>query len=159
MPSTPVPSGGVTATFVDNNSVRSGSIASGSIGQFHIASGAVTSGRIGVAGTPNGLSFLRDDFIWINPQRMNVRMVSASGAIAASDNVVLASGTFTLQLPDPTTTGSGGVYTTKLVVSGGTLSVAPFGTESIDSFSGSVTINTQNQSLTFVNDGTNWWII
>lgn len=159
MPSTPFASGGLTATFVDNNSILSGSIASGQVGHSHIASGAITSGQLGVAGTPTGLAYLRDDFSWINPQRVHIRMVSASGAILASDNIVLASGApITLSLPSPATT-SGGVFTTKLVVSGGALTVTPFSTETIDNLSGSVVISVQNQSLDFANDGTNWWLV
>lgn len=39
-------------------------IASGQVDNFHVASGAITSGRLGVAGTPTGSLFLRDDFTW-----------------------------------------------------------------------------------------------
>lgn len=148
-----------TSSPLLSGAITSGMVASGQLGHFTISSGAITSGQIGATGTPNGLQYLRDDFSWTNPQRVNVRMVSASGAILANDNIVLVSGTITLNLPNPTTTGSGGIYTTKLVVSGGTLTVSPFATETIDSFSGSVSLGTQNQSLTFVNDGVNWWIV
>jgi hypothetical protein len=49
---------------VGSGAIRSGQIGSGQVGQFHLASGAVTSGRLGVAGTPTGTTFLRDDFVW-----------------------------------------------------------------------------------------------
>lgn len=92
MSSTAVPSGGITASFIDNSSVSSGSILSGSIGRFHVASGAITSGAIAsgsvshfhmssgsitsgvlaVTGTPTGTNFLRDDFSWASTAGLQV---------------------------------------------------------------------------------------
>lgn len=46
MSSTAVPSGGITATFIDGGAVTSGTIASGTITHFLIADGAVQSGNI-----------------------------------------------------------------------------------------------------------------
>lgn len=59
-----VGSGAIQSGALADASVVSGSIGSGQVGNFQISSGAITSGRLGVAGTPNGTLFLRDDFTW-----------------------------------------------------------------------------------------------
>lgn len=62
-----VASGQIQSFALGSGAVLSGRIASGQVGQFHVASGSVTSGRLGVAGTPDGTLFLRDDFNWAAP--------------------------------------------------------------------------------------------
>jgi hypothetical protein len=79
-----IASGQVTNLKLGSGSVTSGTIASGQVGQFHIASGSVTSGRLGVAGTPTGALFLRDDFTWVAPGGASITSGSVgSGAVAS----------------------------------------------------------------------------
>jgi hypothetical protein len=86
---------------------------------------------------------------------LKVSTVSGSTTLDASHNVVLASGTITINLPDASGI-AGRVYTIKNTGSG-TVTIDPSGSQTID---GAATLPLpQYQYRMIVSDGSNWAII
>ena len=87
-------------------------------------------------------------------------VTSATSALTASvDSCIIASGSFTITLPNPSTAGSGAEILVKKTLTG-------FSTVTISASAGTIdgstttTLTTQYSSYTFISDGsTNWWII
>lgn len=89
-----------------------------------------------------------------------VGAVSANYSMAATDAVVLATGTINVTLPALGTSGNGVIvgkrYTVKNVGTGTVTVLPPSGT--IDG-AGSFVMSVQYSSVDFVNDGTNWFTV
>jgi len=92
---------------------------------------------------------------------LNIRTIVASDAILLTDDVILAdatAGALTVTLPDPTLT-NGRVFTVKKIdATVNTVTIAPFAAETIDGMA-SVSTSSPNESIDFLSDGTDWWVI
>jgi len=90
-----------------------------------------------------------------------VRAVAASGAILATDDVLLGTagaGGITLTLPAPATNANH-IFTIKKVdAAAGFVTVAQNAAETIDG-AASVNLISQYQAISVISDGTNWFII
>ncbi len=93
------------------------------------------------------------------PADLNVRTIVVSDAIVLTDDVILANASpITVTLPDPTLT-TGRVFTVKKINAAVTaVTIVPFAAETIDGMA-SVVISSPNESVDFLSDGTNWWVI
>lgn len=82
---------------------------------------------------------------------------NTTGASASNVNYVyLANGAFTFTLP--TAIGNTNKYTIKNIGIG-TITIATTATQTIDSGVAPITITRQNNSLDFISNGTNWFLI
>lgn len=92
---------------------------------------------------------------------LNIRTIVASDAILLTDDVILAdatAGPLTATLPDPTLT-TGRVFTVKKIdVTVNTVTISPFAAETIDGMA-SASTSSPNESIRFLSDGTDWWVI
>ncbi len=82
--------------------------------------------------------------------------VTTNFTATSSNGCILANGTLTVTLPDPTT-NAGKVFVVKNI-STGTVTINTTNTKNIDN-STSATITTQYTSITMISDGTAYWII
>jgi hypothetical protein len=87
-------------------------------------------------------------------------VTSATSALTASvDACIIASGSFTITLPNPSTVGSGAEILVKKTSTGTSTVTISASAGTIDG-STTTTLTTQYSSYTFISDGsTNWWII
>ena len=85
-------------------------------------------------------------------------MVAVSGTYTAaiSDDVILATGTFTVTLP--TAVGNAGVSITIKNAGVGTITVGRTSSETIDGAASDKTISTTKAALEFTSDGAGWQI-
>jgi len=92
---------------------------------------------------------------------LNIRTIVASDAILLTDDVILAdasAGPLTATLPDPTLT-AGRVFTVKKIdATVNTVTISPFAAETIDGMASAAT-SSPNESISFLSDGTDWWVI
>jgi hypothetical protein len=90
--------------------------------------------------------------------KRNVTLATGS-LTAAVDSCVIASGSFTITLPNPSTVGSGAEILVKKTSTGTSTVTISASAGTIDGAT-TTTLTTQYSSYTFISDGsTNWWII
>ena len=95
----------------------------------------------------------------------NVTLASPSGAYSITTHagneeiyILTPSANITVNLPAASTCGSGYKYQIKNMSTSNTLTIDPNSTETIDGV-GTFVISNQNESITVVTDGNNWFII
>ena len=92
---------------------------------------------------------------------LNIRTIVASDAIVLTDDVILAdasAGALTATLPNPALT-TGRIFTVKKIdATVNTVTISPFAAETIDGMA-SVSTSSPNESIDFLSDGTDWWVI
>ena len=92
---------------------------------------------------------------------MNVRTVTASEALSASDTLVLADATaanVTLSLPPAASEEGRELIIKKISDPPNSVIVTPNGSEAIDGNPG-VTLSVKNEVVHIVSNGTGWWVI
>ena len=87
-------------------------------------------------------------------------VTTVTGSTTASvDSCLIASGSFTITLPDPSTVGNGAEIKVKKTSTGLSTVTISASAGTIDGAT-TTTLTTQYSSYTFISDGsTNWWII
>lgn len=86
----------------------------------------------------------------------NISTATTGAMVANVDYIYLATGTFIFTLP--TAVGNTNIYTLKNIGTG-TITITTMLSQTIDSGTAPITITRQNNSLDFISNGTNWFLI
>ena len=93
--------------------------------------------------------------------KATIRTINADYSMTWADEVILAdasSAAITITLPDPSAYPNVPIKIKKIDSSTNAVTIAPHGTETIDGAS-SYDLTAQNECITLISDGTNWYII
>lgn len=113
---------------------------------------------------PQNFATALETYLSSGVKAKKVRTASATGAINATDNVVLTEGTITLTMPDPSllydTSNTTSVEITVAQKTSGTVTISPFGSAQFRDGSGGSPYSswslTGGSSVSFVTDGTDY---